>query len=111
MSSSKIKTIISCLVSASLLSLVGWYEIRLARVEENFKIELRTKERYIDKIIEDAAKMEREIAKHRFYRSRPLQDDMNSEEFLEVLADYLARDGRCEVKIHKIDWSTWAENH
>jgi len=107
------RKVVLCLASASLLLIVGWYEIRLERVEENFKTKLQTKERYIDKIIEDAAKMEQEIVKHRFYRSRPLQDDMNTEEFLEVMADYLAKDGRCRVRIERniIDWSTWAEKY
>ena len=111
MSSSKIKTIISCLVLASLLLIVGWYEIRLGQIEENFKTELRMKNKYIDKVLADAVEMEKEIQTHKLNRSRPLQDDMNSEEFLKVLADYLARDGRCVVRIEKIDWSTWAENH
>ena len=111
MSSSRIKNIISCLALASLLSIVGWYEIRLSRAEENFKTELQIKENYIDQVLADAVEMEKEIQTHRLKRSLPWQDDMNLEEFLEVLTDYLAKDGRCEVKIHKIDWSTWAENY
>jgi len=34
-----------------------------------------------------------------------------TQEFLDIMADYLARDGRCEGVINKIDWSTWAEKY
>ena len=110
MSSLKSK-IVFALVLSGLLSTVGWYEVRLNQAKKNFKTELQIKERYIEKILEDAVKMEKEILAYRFDRSRPFQHDLNSEEFLEVMADYLSKDGRCVVKIHKIDWSTWAEKY
>ena len=93
------------------LAIVGGMEKRYQSLDQELAATVQHYERWLDTVIQDAADMEREIAKHRFYRSRPLQDDMNSEEFLEVMADYLARDGRCKVVINKIDWSSWAENY
>ena len=94
------------LVIIILFGIVGAREAHHARKMDAIKGEYEYR---LDMIIGDAARMEAEIEAHKFHRSRPYQDDMNSEEFLEVMANYLARDGRCEVVINKIDWSTWAE--
>ena len=91
------------------LAIVGGMEKRYRALDQELAATVHHYERWLDTVIQDAADMEREIAEHRFHRSRPLQDDMNSEEFLEVMADYLARDGRCKVVINRVDWSTWAE--
>ena len=105
------RTIICLLTILLIIGVVGRYEYRYTQQQTRHEQIVNIYESRLDMVIEDAAEMEKAIAYHRLHRSRPYQDDMNSEEFLEVMADYLARDGRCEVVINKIDWSTWAENH
>ena len=104
-------TIICTLFLLLTLGIVGGMERRYQALDQELDATIQRYERFLDSVIQDAADMEREIAEHRFYRSRPLQDDMNTEEFLEVLADYLAKDGRCRVRIehNSIDWSTWMD--
>lgn len=92
-----------------ILFMLVWVSYKEARFEERLKENNKYYEHRLDSVISDAADMEREIEQHKLHRSRPFQDDMNSQEFLKILADYLAQDGRCEVKIHKVDWSTWTK--
>ena len=93
------------------LAIVGGMERRYQALDAELDATVQRYERFLDSVIQDAADMEREIAEHRFYRSRPLQDDMTTDEFLEIMADYLAKDGRCRVRIERniIDWSTWRD--
>ena len=91
------------------LAIVGGMERRYQALDAELAATVQLYESRLDMVIEDAAGMEAEIEAHKFHRSRPFQDDMNSEEFLKVLTDYLARDGRCKVVIHRVDWSTWVE--
>ena len=91
-----------------LLGIVGTREAHHARKMDAIKGEYEYR---LDSVIEDAAEMEAEIEAHKFHRSRPYQDDMNTNEFLEVMADYLSRDGRCEVVIERVDWSTWGDRY
>ena len=103
------QTIIWTLLLILPLAIVGGMEKRYRALDQELAATVQSYESRLDSVIEDAAGMEKAIAYHRLHRSRPYQDDMNSEEFLEVMADYLARDGRCEVVIEKVDWSTWVE--
>ena len=93
------------------MGIVGRYEYRYAQQDARHEQLIDSYERRLDQVIEDAAGMEKKILTYRFDRSRPFQHDLNTEEFLKIMADYLARDGRCKVVIHRVDWSTWAENY
>ncbi len=73
------------------LAIVGGMEKRYRALDQELAATVQHYERWLDTVIQDAADMEAEIEAHKFHRSRPYQDDMNSGEFLEVLADYLAR--------------------
>ena len=103
------RTIICLLTILLIIGVVGRYEYRYAQQQTRHEQIVNIYESRLDMVIEAAAGMEAEIEAHKFHRSRPYQDDMNSGEFLEVLADYLARDGRCKVVIERVDWSTWQE--
>ena len=105
------RTIICIAILLLIMGIVGRYEYQYAQQQARHEQVVKSYERHLDRVIEDAAEMEKAIAYHRLHRSRPYQDDMNTEEFLKVLADYLARDGRCEVVIHRVDWSTWADRY
>ena len=105
------RTIICITILLLIMGIVGRYEYRYAQQDARHEQLIGSYERRLDRVVEDAAGMEKAIAYHRLHRSRPFQHDLNTEEFLKIMADYLARDGRCKVVINKIDWSTWAEKY
>ena len=105
------RTIIYLFVILILMGIVGRYEYRYAQQQARHEQVIGSYEHRIDKIIEDAAGMEKKILAYRFDRSLPFQHDLNTEEFLQVMADYLTKDGRCKVMIHRIDWSSWASQY
>lgn len=93
------------------LAVVGGMEKRYQALDAKLDQTVKHYKKRIDVIIEDAAKMEGDLAKSRLHRSRPHQDDLTSKEFLQLLTDYMAADGRCDVVVHKTDWSTWKRAH
>ena len=94
------------------LAIVGGMEKRIQALDAELAETVHRYERWMDNVIQDAANLERdvdicraEIARNSYKR------DMGTQEFLSVMADYLAKDGRCEVVIERVDWSNWSEDH
>ena len=97
------RTIICLTILLLIMGIVGRYEYRYAQQQARHEQVVGSYERRLDSMIEDTAVMENKILAYRFDRSRPFQHDLNTEEFLKVMADYLAKDGRCKVVINKAD--------
>ena len=95
--------IIAVILILLLMGIVGRYEYRYAQQQARHEQVIKSYERRLDRVIEDAAGMEKKILAYRFDRSLPFQHDMSKDEFLKIMADYLARDGRCKVVINKVD--------
>ncbi len=90
------------------LGIVGGMEKRHLAIDSKYQ----AANYRLDQAIADAAAMERDVEIYRMELARQShRSDMPTSEFLEIMADYLAADGRCQVVIEKIDWSTWEEAH
>ncbi len=88
------------------LGIVGGMERRHQAIDRQYQAATYR----LDRAIADAASMERDVEIYRMELARQShRTDMPTAEFLEIMADYLAADGRCQVVIEKIDWSTWEE--
>ncbi len=88
------------------LGLVGGMERRHQAIDRQYQ----AANYRLDRAVADAASMERDLEIYRMEIARQShRTDMPTAEFLSVMADYLSRDGRCQVIIEKIDWSTWEE--
>ncbi len=99
------KLIIPCIILLS-LGLVGGMERRHQTLDRQYQAATYR----LDRAVADAASMERDVDIYRMELARQShRTDMPTSEFLSVMADYLAADGRCKVVIEKIDWSTWEE--
>ncbi len=95
-----------------LIGIVGGMEARYQAQDTRHDVVVREHKQWIDSIIADAAAMERDLEIYRLELARQShRTDMPTAEFLSVMADYLANDGRCEVVIQQVDWSTWEEAH
>ncbi len=99
------KLILPILILLS-LGLVGGMEKRYQALDSKYQAASYR----LDRAVADAAAMERDVDIYRMELARQShRSDMPTSEFLSVMADYLANDGRCQVIIEKIDWSTWEE--
>lgn len=97
------------LIIILLLGIVGGLERKHQILETDLNKTIKQYEFRIDNLINDAAELETQLQKSYLHRSIPFQDDLNKDEFIQLLIDYMAADGRCEVVIEKLDWSTWAD--
>ena len=90
------------------LAIVGGMERRYQALDAELAETVHRYERFLGSVIQDAAEMERELAIHKAEIARnSYRRDMPTQEFLDIMADYLAKDGRCEVVVERVDWSTW----
>ncbi len=90
------------------LGLVGGMERRHQAIDSKYQAATYR----LDRTVADAAAMERDLEIYRLELARQShRTNMPTSEFLSVMADYLANDGRCQVIIEKVDWSTWEEAH
>ncbi len=99
------KLAIPCIILLA-LGLVGGMERRHQALDSKYQAATYR----LDRAVADAAAMERDVEIYRMELARQShRTDMPTSEFLSIVADYLSRDGRCEVVIEKIDWSSWEE--
>ena len=71
-------------------------------------------DRQIDQMVMDNYIISKEVLEYKAALAmKDFKANMPAEEFMEIMADYLARDGRCEVEFHThaIDWSDWSETY
>ncbi len=101
------KLILPCIILLA-LGIVGGMEKRHLAIDSKYQAATYR----LDRAIADAAAMEKDVEIYRMELARQShRSDMPTSEFLSVMADYLSRDGRCQVVIEKIDWSSWQEAH
>ncbi len=99
------RLILPCIILLA-LGLVGGMERRHQALDSKYQ----AANYRLDRAVADAAAMERDVDIYRMELARQShRTDMPTAEFLEIMADYLSRDGRCQVVIEKVDWSTWEE--
>lgn len=92
------------------LGVVGGMEKRYRELDRTHSVEVERYEKWLEVAMSDNAKLEERLLQQRLNRSRPITD-MTAREYLSLLADYLAADGRCEVVIEQVDWSSWQKEH
>lgn len=92
------------------LGIVGGMERRYQALDRELSETVQRYERWVESVMADNAQLEKKLHQVRLNRSRPVTD-LTAREYLDLLADYLAADGRCEVVIEKIDWSSWRGAH
>lgn len=95
-----------------LMGIVGARELKYRQLDQEMTQTVERYEHWIDAVISDTAKMERDLKIYRMELARrSYREDMPAKEFLQIMADYLSKDGRCEVVVKTVDWSTWIGAH
>ncbi len=101
--------LILCAVFALVISLmILESQNRITSQHKSFVKQIEALQYKNDKQLSELVKQERDILIYRKeLASRSYLINMSTEEFLSIMTDYLNKDGRCEVHINKIDWSSW----
>ncbi len=105
----KVQNLILCLVFGLVIGVVILEsQNRIVSQHKAFMKQIEALEFKNEKQLSELAKQERDILIYRKeLASRSYLINMSTEEFLSIMTDYLNKDGRCEVHINKIDWSSW----
>lgn len=101
------QTILWTITILILLTIITTMETQYQKLNQNYQ-EVKFR---LDSTIKDATNLESNLTNCQLNRSMPFQDDMNSEEFLNLLIEHLSSGGRCNVVVEKVDWSSWAERY